>query len=167
MSSRRLTAEERQRLLERVACSPRALLLYNLAERLDVGARQLAVLDLGDVTSDGRSARLSGRLASVGGHEELLLAMIRQYLAWRCACPHLRLHLRTYRDPRGVERCHACHDDLRLPANPLFRSRWNRRLSPKQMRHEFLRHRDALELDRLLTFESLRPSPSGERSAGT
>jgi hypothetical protein len=167
MSSRRLMSEERQRLLERVACSPRTLLLYTLAERLDVGARQLAALDLGDVTSDGHSVRLSGRIASTGSHEDLLLAMIRQYLAWRCACPHLRLRLRTYRDPRGVERCHACHDDLRLPANPLLRSRWNRRLSPKQMRHEFIRHRDALAIDKDLTFESLRPSPTGERAAGT
>jgi hypothetical protein len=142
-------------------------LLYTFAETLDLGARQLAMMDIGSVTIDGRSARLSTEFAAAVVQDEQVLALIRQYLAWRCSCPHLRLRLRTYRDPRGVDRCHACHDDLRLLANPLFRSRWHLRLSPKQMRHEFLRHRDALELDRHLTFESLRPSPSGERSAGT
>jgi hypothetical protein len=159
MITRRLAADERRRLLDHVAALPRTVLLYRLAEALDLGARHLAMMDIGSVTLDGRSARLSTEYPSKAVPDEQLLALIRQYLAWRCSCPHLRLRLRTYRDPRGVERCHACHDDLRLLANPLFRSRWHRRLSPKQMRHEFLRHRDALALDQHLTFESLRPSP--------
>jgi hypothetical protein len=77
------------------------------------------------------------------------------------------LPLRTYRDSHGVERCHACRDDMRLGVNPLFQSRQFCRLSPRQMRHEFTLHRTALALDSQLTFESLRPHPFQRRPIGT
>jgi hypothetical protein len=150
---RGLTPEEQARLFARVEPMLRTLALYTLARRYHLGARRLSRMDLGDVTPDGSKV-----------HEVLLqrpvdpavAAIVKRYLAKRCSCAHLRLALKTYRDVRGIERCHACHDNVRLRANPLFVSRHHRRLSPKRMRHEFTQHRDALGLDPGLTFDSLR-----------
>lgn len=83
----------------------------------------------------------------------------------RCACVHLRLPLRSYRDHAGVQRCHVCHDDLNVLANPLFLSRRRQRLSPKRIRNEFAQHRDQAGLDRRVRFSFLRLNwarPSGE-----
>jgi len=151
-----LSLDQRQVILRHVARLPRALTLYTLATNLGFGARRLSSLNLGDVTSNGLVAAISPTVIPTGSMlDQALVATIQGYLAWRCACSHHRVRLKTYRDPRGIERCHACHDDLKLQANPLFVSRWHLRLSPRQMRHEFSKHRDALGFNRGLTFESL------------
>ena len=152
----RLTLDEHRGILQHVGRHPRTLTLYTLAVRLGLGARRLSSLNLGDVTSDGRTVGFSPTAIPTGSKpDQDLVATIERYLVWRCACSHHRIRLRTYRDPRGIERCHACHDDLQLQANPLFVSRWHLRLSPRQMRYEFTKHRDALGFNQGLTFESL------------
>jgi hypothetical protein len=159
---RALTGKEQAMLLFHVAPHVRTVTLYVLALRFGLGAKPLSALNIGDVTTDGRRAR---ETAGLGGAELPLFPVpfgpevartVARYLSWRCACAHLRLPLRSYRDERGVERCHACHDDLRLLENPLFIGRRHRRLSAKRMRHEFAEHRDDLGLDRALSFDSLR-----------
>jgi hypothetical protein len=151
-----LSLDERQVIFRHVARLPRTLTLYTLATKLGLGARRLSLLNLGDVTANGQVVAVSPTVIPTGSTlDQDLLPTIQRYLTWRCACSHHRVRLKTYRDPRGVERCHACHDDLELQANPLFVSRWHLRLSPRQMRHEFAKHRDALGFHRGLTFESL------------
>ncbi len=157
---RGLTQQEQERLFAHVEPLLRTLALYTLASRFRLGAGRLSKLDLGEVTPDGSTVHEVLRL----GREPLperpvdpaVAAVLERFLARRCSCAHLRLALKTYRDARGVERCHACHDDVRLRVNPLFVSRRHRRLSPKRMRHEFTQHRNALGLDPGLTFDSLR-----------
>jgi hypothetical protein len=150
---RGLTPEEQARLFVRVEPMLRTLALYTMARWYCLGARRLSRMDLGEVTPDGSKVHdvLLQRPA-----DPVVAAIVKRYLAKRCSCAHLRVALKTYRDAGGVERCHACHDDVRLQANPLFISRHRRRLSPKRMRHEFTQHRDALGLDPGLTFDSLR-----------
>lgn len=157
-SNRRgLTREEREQLFSHVAPLIRTLAVYTLATHFGLGARRLSMLHLGEITSDGRTVHQVLRLGPKPlPIEPVVASVLKRFLAWRCSCAHLRFPLRTYRDSRGVERCHACHDDVRLQANPLFVSRWHRRLSPRRMRHEFTQHRDALGFDPGLTFDSLR-----------
>jgi hypothetical protein len=150
---RGLTPEEQVRLFAHVEPVLRTLALYTLARRFHLGARRLSRLDLGEVTPDGSKVH---EVVLQRPMDPAVAAIVKRYLAKRCSCAHLRLALKTYRDARGIERCHACHDDVRLRANPLFVSRHRRRLSPKRMRHEFTQHRDALGLDPGLTFDSLR-----------
>lgn len=159
---RALTHEEQEALLFHVAPFLRSVALYKLALRFGLGARALSRLNIGDISPDGRSLREAIRL----GTESLPLfptalgpevrRTLTRYLAWRCRCAHHRLPLQTYRDRTGFERCHACHDDVRLLVNPLFIGRLKVRLSGKRMRAEFARHRDELGFDERLVFDSLR-----------
>jgi hypothetical protein len=159
---RGLSGEEQALLLFHVAPLVRTTTLYVLALRFGLGARALSALNLGDVTPDGKRLHEMLRLGTgtlplfppaLGAEVSRTLS---RYLAWRCSCAHHRLPLQTYRDRRGVERCHACHDDVRLLENPLFIGRLKVRLSGKRMRAEFARHRDELGFDKGLVFESLR-----------
>jgi hypothetical protein len=159
---RALTGEEQALMLFHVAPYLRSVTLYVLALRFGLGARALSALDIGDVSPDGRSPHEALRLGAgtlplfppaLGTEVSRTLS---RYLAWRCSCAHHRLRLQTYRDRQGTERCHACHDDVRLLANPLFIGRLKVRLSDKRMRAEFARHRDELGLDERLVFDSLR-----------
>lgn len=167
---RALTGEEQALLLFHVAPLIRTTTLYVLALRFGLGARELSALNLGDVTPDGRTLHEVLRLGTgtlplfppALGTE--VIRTLNRYLAWRCSCAHLRLPLKTYRDQRGVERCHACHDDVRLLENPLFIGRLKVRLSGKRMRAEFAQHRDELGFDTGLVFESLRLA--GREQAG-
>jgi hypothetical protein len=159
---RALTVEEQMLLLFHVAPYVRTVTLYVLALRFGLGARTLSALNIGDVSEDGRRPRETLRLGAgtlplfpppLGAEVRRTLT---RYLAWRCACFHLRHPLRTYRDEAGVERCHACHDDVRTLLSPLFVGRRSRRLSEKRMWNEFAEHRQEADLDPHLRFGCLR-----------
>ena len=159
---RGLTPEEKERLFAHVTPLLRTLTLYTLAVHLGLGAERLSRLNLGEVTPDGRTVHLATRLGGKPRTEQatdpVVASMLTRFLCMRCSCQHFRMPLKTYRDARGIERCHACHDDIRLPLNPLFVSRQCHRLSPRWMREEFVQHRNTLGLDPRLTFDSLRLS---------
>ena len=159
---RGLTPEERERLFAHVTPLLRTLTLYTLATRLGLGAAKLSRLNLGDVTPDGRSVHtttgLGGEPRTEQATDPIVATILTRFLCVRCSCQHFSRTLKTYRDARGVELCHVCHDGIRLPLNPLFVSRQCHRLSPRWMREEFVQHRNTLGLDPRLTFDSLRLS---------
>lgn len=160
-ATRGLTPDEQAALLAHVRHRPRTVAIYRMAIELRLGARQLCELNVGDVSSDGRSLRQkfilepSPPLSFLPFSEELR-ASVMAYIAWRCSCTHMRLPLRTYLDHTGVARCHACHDDIRTSHSPLFIGHRSRRISPKRLRNEFAEHRREANLDPSLRFHSLR-----------
>jgi hypothetical protein len=161
---RGLTSDEQALLLSHVWPFLRTATLYVLALKFGLGARELTRLNIGDVSRDGKRPDetlwlRSGTLPLFAGPVSAEVArLLARYLAWRCSCVHLKLPLQTYRDAACIERCHACHDGLDHLANPLFIGRTRRRLSAKRVRHEFAEHRDELDLDPMLSFDSLRLS---------
>jgi hypothetical protein len=159
---RGLTPEERERLCAHVAPFPRTLALYTMAVQLGLGAEKLSRLNLGDVTPDGKNIQIVTALGGVPktgqAPDSIVTSALVRFLGVRCSCEHFSRPLKTYRDDRGIQRCHVCHDDIRLALNPLFVSRRFKRLSPRWVREEFAEHRNALGLDPRLTFDSLRLS---------
>jgi hypothetical protein len=174
-----LTARDQQRLLAVAKESPRALLLYHLAVRIGLGARDCAALDVIDVSPDGLHARASMSVRSLDrrrrGQREFQKkhvdhesrAAIEQYLAWRRArCSHFRITLRTIKDA-GVERCHSCHEPVDLLSSPLFLGRRARRTAAQWLRQEFRERRSHLRLPSSVRFDDLRKRGKSAQQASS
>ena len=144
----------------------RTFTLYWLAFRLGLGARQLSALDVRDVSAAGKEPAADLRLKRTRRYRsraEGLMpipidtrGVVRRYLAWRRACVHFRLPMRTERHPSGQDRCLVCREPVDFLSCPLFSSGRRGRLSPKTMQNGFAVMRDMLGLNPALRFDSLR-----------
>jgi hypothetical protein len=144
----------------------RTFTLYWLAFRLGLGARQLSALDVKDVSVDGKEPAADVRLKRTRRYRSRAEGLVplpidtrgvvRRYLAWRRACVHFRLPMRTERHASGQDRCLVCREPVDFLSCPLFSSGRRGRLSPKTMQNGFAVMRNMLGLNPALRFDSLR-----------
>jgi hypothetical protein len=156
------------RLLAAAKESPCAFVLYLLAVRAGLGARECAGLDVGDVSVDGLQARSAlcvrtmdrRRLSAATSRERPIdgetRGAIEVYLAWRQGrCAHFKLRLRTLTDAGGVVRCHACHEPIDFLKSPLFLGRRGQRVATQWLRERFRGVRRELRLPADVRFGQL------------
>lgn len=171
MTTRRppwMRTDEQQRLLAAARPFIRPYTAYTLALKAGLTCGQLAALDVCNVSPDGRAVRPSMRVPVTDGRRRdhsqdvtVNLAppskrVLEDYLTWRrAACPHVDRPMRTVRGPDRVQRCASCADVADFLVAPLFRSQMGGRLSPRMLRLEFARFRDAAGIRGWLHFDCL------------
>ena len=175
-----LGPKARARLLTHAAASLRGHAVYTLALEAGLRCSEIAALDVGDVSADGRRprdvfevhrqdgrarAREQGRVVTLS---PLANSAVGAYVTWRrslCAHPDLPMKIGRGRD--GVLRCASCGDVADFLRAPLFLGRGKRRLTANSLRAEFeglrasLRLGDRVHFDSLhATYVSSRPAPA-------
>jgi integrase len=171
---------ERTRLLGRASRAPRTHLVYALALELGLGCREIALLDVGDVSDDGRTARESLLLRAKDGRvrraeppppaqfpAELREEVARHLERRRSRCEH---HVRPMRTIIGSDRrprCASCGEDADFRRAPLFVNRQGGRISERYLRKELARLRDRLRLNPAIRFGSLRATYFADHAGGS
>ncbi len=142
---RTLTPQEQKRLLRvvRAKGSPRDRALFSLALGTGLRLRELAGLNLADVSPDGKTIAWKVRLdpkTTKGGREGTAFLV-----------PGIREELRRYLAARRRE-------GFLVPDSPLFKSNLGRRISLRRIQFIFREWQTAARFETIYPFHSLRHS---------
>ena len=152
---RTLTADEQARLLAATSRDPRDLrdhVIFSVALGTGLREHEILGLDCGDVfDGEGRCRRRVALRVFKGGPKQGATSMSRGTRGQEVLLPDALVTkldaLRLWKEAR---------EELLAPEAPLFVSQWDRRLSARQLRHQFHVWQRRAGFERRLGFHSLR-----------